>query len=163
MDADIRGEDPAKFSLLSDDMRRELDRQEWERQAKLDAGENPDDMGPARFQKVLTSDRRDYGTGYFAFSTDEEERANQMTQLKDLRAETLTQRSKREQLKQVRSQRQADRITKIKQRRLNGGQALPLSAGEHSLNVEEEEEQQFESVDDLLAFYRQSSTKQDKA
>jgi hypothetical protein len=70
------------------------------------------------FQAGMMADRRSYGTGYYSFSANDSERSEQMAQLKQLRTDTLQQRGKREQLKRKRTELQAARIAKIKQRRL---------------------------------------------
>jgi hypothetical protein len=47
-------------------------------------GEHSDEEVEEFFKPSMLSDRRNFGTGYFAFSGDNKERAEQMSQLNDV-------------------------------------------------------------------------------
>ncbi|EDO42063.1 predicted protein, partial [Nematostella vectensis] len=72
-------------TLLSDDMRREMMRQKWEKQEQ-EAMERP--VGPVHYQNIqYDAEVRAHGVGYYQFSTDETERSKQMETLRKLRDE----------------------------------------------------------------------------
>ena len=141
-------------------MKRELERQQWE--ADMGAAAERGPVGPVHFQSVVPGEIRELGTGYYRFSTDEEQRANQMSELIALRDHTADQRRRREALKKRREEAQEERIAKIRKRKGlatletvepatptvgdmgSGGQAAVAATTEPELN----------SVDDLLAFYK---------
>ncbi|KAM6947390.1 coiled-coil domain-containing protein 174 [Lycodopsis pacificus] len=120
MDQDIHGQGIASAdkTLLSEDMRRELQRQEWEREEE-EAMKRP--VGPIHYEDIRGQEARDLGVGYFAFAHDEEQRRKQRETLDMLRDQTTNQRTKREQLKDKRQAILRARLTKVRQRKRNKG------------------------------------------
>ncbi|XP_031705188.1 coiled-coil domain-containing protein 174 [Anarrhichthys ocellatus] len=120
MDQDIHGQGntSADKTLLSEDMRRELQRQEWEREEE-EAMKRP--VGPIHYEDIRGQEARDLGVGYFAFAHDEEQRRKQRETLDMLRDQTTNQRTKREQLKDKRQAILRARLTKVRQRKRNKG------------------------------------------
>ncbi|CAB1457331.1 unnamed protein product [Pleuronectes platessa] len=98
MDHDLKGKgkSSSEKTLLSEDMRRELQRQEWEREEE-EAMKRP--IGPIHYEDIRAQEARELGVGYFAFSQDREHRRKQRDTLDMLRDQTTEQRSKRERLK----------------------------------------------------------------
>ncbi|XP_014677167.1 PREDICTED: coiled-coil domain-containing protein 174-like [Priapulus caudatus] len=133
--AEERAENP---DLLSEDMRREREREAWEKQAQQEA-EKP--VGPEHYQNVRNNEIRDLGVGYYAFSEDEGTRQQQMEQLKQLREETVEQRDKREKLKEKRKSALHARLEKVKQRKKLKGIEEP-----EEFKEEEEKEDAEETV-----------------
>ncbi|KAG8435896.1 hypothetical protein GDO86_007115, partial [Hymenochirus boettgeri] len=98
MDRELKGKRPAveEKTLLSDDMRREIQRQQWE-QEEEEAMKRP--MGPMHYEDIRENEARALGVGYFAFARDENVRHKQMKTLNILVLLTEDQRVKRERLK----------------------------------------------------------------
>ncbi|KAJ7316939.1 hypothetical protein JRQ81_003101 [Phrynocephalus forsythii] len=107
-------------TLLSDDMKKELQRQEWEREEE-EALKRP--MGPIHYEDIRENEARQLGVGYFAFSRDQALRRKQMETLEMLREQTTDQRTKREHLKEKRKAVLEARLAKLraKKRLKNGG------------------------------------------
>lgn len=74
--------------LLSDDMRRERERKKWEEQAEQEVGLD-EPVGPIHYQAVHGGEIRSHGIGYYAFSTDESKRKEQMELLDKLRKQVI--------------------------------------------------------------------------
>ncbi|XP_042218445.1 coiled-coil domain-containing protein 174-like [Homarus americanus] len=72
-----------KPDLLSEDVRREIQRQKWEREEEANALKKD-----LHYQDVLFEEARTHGAGFMKFSRDEKERKEQMDLLKELRDET---------------------------------------------------------------------------
>lgn len=124
MDQQLAGNKRPKFSdseeggnleLLSADMRRELERQKWEKEAEVEVS-GP--TGPVHYANVQFNEVRDHGVGFFGFATDEDTRQKQLDALKELRAQTQSKREKHDRLKDKRRQVLAARLEKVKQRRI---------------------------------------------
>uniref|UniRef100_A0A0B8RRJ7 CCDC174 alpha/beta GRSR domain-containing protein n=1 Tax=Philothamnus irregularis TaxID=1899461 RepID=A0A0B8RRJ7_9SAUR len=108
-----------KKTLLSEDMRRELQRQEWEREEE-EALKKP--MGPIHYEDIRENEARQLGVGYFAFARDQTLRKKQMDTLEMLREQTIGQRAKREHLKEKRKAILESRLSKIRaKKRLKDG------------------------------------------
>ncbi|XP_070594425.1 coiled-coil domain-containing protein 174 isoform X2 [Erythrolamprus reginae] len=108
-----------KKTLLSEDMRRELQRQEWEREEE-EALKKP--MGPIHYEDIRENEARQLGVGYFAFARDQALRKKQMDTLEMLREQTIGQRTKRENLKEKRKAILESRLSKIRaKKRLKDG------------------------------------------
>jgi hypothetical protein len=143
--------------LMSTDMRREMERQQWEADALAATQSAPGPVGQVHFQAVVPGEIRQLGTGYYNFSTDAEQRATQMESLSTLRDQTSEQRRRRDALKKRRQAAQSARINKIKKRKglpvcepadssvAEGAPAAPDTGAEGS------------TVDELLAFYKTQS------
>ncbi|XP_042310579.1 coiled-coil domain-containing protein 174 isoform X2 [Sceloporus undulatus] len=106
-------------TLLSEDMRRELQRQEWEKEEE-EALRRP--MGPIHYEDIRENEARQLGVGYFAFARDQALRKKQMETLEMLREQTTDQRTKREHLKEKRKAVLEARLSKIRaKKRLRDG------------------------------------------
>nr|XP_061785680.1 coiled-coil domain-containing protein 174-like isoform X2 [Nerophis lumbriciformis] len=137
LDQDLHGNGvPTDKTLLSEDMRRDLQRQEWEREEE-EAMKKP--VGPIHYEDIRAQEARDLGVGYFAFAQDEENRAKQRKTLDMLRDQTTDQRSKRERLKEKKKAILQARLAKIKQRKIKakGG----VVSEEEPVEEEKEEEE----------------------
>ncbi|NXC37335.1 CC174 protein, partial [Campylorhamphus procurvoides] len=117
MDQELQGkrQDPDGNTLLSEDMRRELQRQQWEKEEE-EALRKP--MGPIHYEDIRENEARQLGVGYFAFSRDQELRHKQRATLDMLREQTLDQRTKREQLKEKRKAALDARLSKLRARKV---------------------------------------------
>ncbi|RVE73235.1 hypothetical protein OJAV_G00048740 [Oryzias javanicus] len=117
MDRDLNGKGiiSSDKSLLSEDMRRELQRQEWEREEE-EALRRP--VGPIHYEDIRAQEARELGVGYFAFSQDQEQRRKQRETLDMLRDQTTDQRTKRERLKEKRQAVLQARLAKVRQRKM---------------------------------------------
>ncbi|XP_035858250.1 coiled-coil domain-containing protein 174 isoform X2 [Sander lucioperca] len=135
MDQDLQGKGKASAekTLLSEDMRRELQRQEWEREEE-EAMKRP--IGPIHYEDIRGQEARDLGVGYFAFAQDEEQRRKQRETLDMLRDQTTDQRTKREQLKDKRQVILQARLAKVRQRKMKKAK---LDGTEDEQRVEDNE------------------------
>ncbi|XP_041282011.1 coiled-coil domain-containing protein 174 [Onychostruthus taczanowskii] len=117
MDQELQGKrpEPDGNTLLSEDMRRELQRQQWEKEEE-EALRKP--MGPIHYEDIRENEARQLGVGYFAFSRDQELRHKQRATLDMLREQTLDQRNKREQLKEKRKAALDARLSKLRARKI---------------------------------------------
>ncbi|XP_042893183.1 coiled-coil domain-containing protein 174-like [Penaeus japonicus] len=98
--------------LLSDDMRREIQRQKWEAEEDVNAFKK--DM---HYQDISFDEARVHGTGYLRFSKDEKERKEQLDLLRDLHKETqVGERAKRVAAAKKEKMLQA-RLEKVRQRK----------------------------------------------
>ncbi|XP_052810069.1 coiled-coil domain-containing protein 174-like [Mya arenaria] len=109
---DHRGEG---LSLMSDDMRRELERQAWERQETETMEQEK--QGPIHYADVQHKEVRTHGVGFYKFDREEESRQEQMDQLHKLRDQTKSERSRSERVKEKRKAALAVRLAKVKQRK----------------------------------------------
>lgn len=128
-------------TLLSEDMRRELQRKEWEREEE-EAMKRP--VGPVHYEDIRAQEARELGVGYFAFSHDEEERRKQRDTLDMLRDQTTEQRNKREHLKEKRQALLKARLAKVRQRKnkkakLDGTDVEEPTEEQNELEEDEEE------------------------
>ncbi|KAM4740447.1 coiled-coil domain-containing protein 174 [Anableps anableps] len=141
MDQDFKGKRivPNDKTLLSEDMRRELQRQEWEREEE-EAMKRP--VGPIHYEDIRAQEARELGVGYFAFSQDQEQRRKQRETLDMLRDQTTDQRTKRERLKEKRQAILQARLAKVRQRKMKKAK---LDGTEEE---EKEEENQGEEEED---------------
>ncbi|XP_055016840.1 coiled-coil domain-containing protein 174 isoform X2 [Boleophthalmus pectinirostris] len=130
-------------TLLSEDMRRELQRKEWEREEE-EAMKRP--VGPIHYENIRAQEARDLGVGYFAFSHDEEERRKQRDTLDMLRDQTTDQRNKRERLKEKRQALLQARLAKVRQRKKKKAK---LDGTEEEEEAKEEEKEQEEEAEVL--------------
>ncbi|KAF7664288.1 hypothetical protein LDENG_00181240 [Lucifuga dentata] len=140
MDQDLKGKGNASTekTLLSEDMRRELQRQEWEREEE-EAMKKP--VGPIHYEDIKGQEARELGVGYYAFSKDEEHRLKQRETLDMLRDQTTEQRSKRERLKAKRQAMLQARLNKVRQRKVKKAKLDGSEEEQREEAVEEEEEE----------------------
>ncbi|KAK2889372.1 hypothetical protein Q8A67_014747 [Cirrhinus molitorella] len=112
----------ADRTLLSDDMRREMQREEWEREEE-EQMKKP--VGPIHYENIREQEAREMGVGYFAFAQDEDQRRKQRETLDMLRDQTTDQRHKREQLKEKRKALLKARLAKVRMRRMKKSKLEP--------------------------------------
>ncbi|KAL8591818.1 hypothetical protein ACOMHN_047078 [Nucella lapillus] len=119
-DAGLRLKEGA--TLLSADMKRELRRQQWEKEAEQSAD------GPVHYANVQFDEIRTHGTGFYQFSKDSNLREEQMEELNKLREQTLDGRQRSERIKEKRKTALQARLAKVKQRRKmkDGGAPIDL-------------------------------------
>ncbi|KAK2858259.1 hypothetical protein Q7C36_006178 [Tachysurus vachellii] len=124
MDQDLQGKRVVGVdrTLLSEDMRREMQREQWEREEE-EQMKRP--VGPVHYENIRDQEARDLGVGYFAFSQDEEQRKKQQETLDMLRAQTADQRTKRENLKEKRKALLEARLAKVKMRKMKKSKMEP--------------------------------------
>uniref|UniRef100_A0A8C6QRI8 Coiled-coil domain containing 174 n=1 Tax=Nannospalax galili TaxID=1026970 RepID=A0A8C6QRI8_NANGA len=119
MDKNLQGRlfvSPAnEKTLLSEDMRKELQRQQWEEEER-EALRRP--MGPIHYEDIRENEARQLGVGYFAFARDKELRNKQMKTLEMLREQTTDQRIKRESIKEKRKAVLEARLAKLRQKKM---------------------------------------------
>lgn len=126
-------------TLLSEDMRRELQRKEWEREEE-EAMKRP--VGPVHYEDIRAQEARELGVGYFAFSHDEEERRKQRDTLDMLRDQTTDQRTKRERLKEKRQALLKARLAKVRQRKMKKAKLDGIEDEEETKEEDEPEEEE---------------------
>ncbi|KAK1158475.1 coiled-coil domain-containing protein 174-like [Acipenser oxyrinchus oxyrinchus] len=134
-----RQEDKGK-TLLSEDMRRELQRQQWEEEEEA-ALKRP--IGPLHYEDIREREARELGVGYFAFAQDEALRFKQRETLDMLRDQTTEQRAKREKLKGTRKAMLDARLAKVRQRKMK---KLKGDGAEEELDVADDEVEKEEIV-----------------
>ncbi|KAF0034994.1 hypothetical protein F2P81_012752 [Scophthalmus maximus] len=141
IDQDLKGKGKAsEKTLLSEDMRRELQRQEWEREEE-EAMKRP--VGPIHYEDIRGQEARELGVGYFAFSQDAEQRRKQRDTLDMLRDQTAEQRSRRERLKEKRQTILQARLAKVRQRKMKKTKLDGEEEEGREENEGEEEESEF--------------------
>ena len=72
---------------MSDDMRMDRERRDWEEQAEQEL-DKP--VEPLHYQSVQAGEVRSHGVGYYAFSEDTEKRKEEMAMLTKLREQVRT-------------------------------------------------------------------------
>ncbi|XP_003435784.2 coiled-coil domain-containing protein 174 [Anopheles gambiae] len=82
------------------------------------------EKGSIHYQDVLFNEARLHGVGYYAFSTDQEERNRQRDELDSIRETTMEAQKEREALRQARDKLIADRV-KAARARQRARQGLP--------------------------------------
>ncbi|XP_068696263.1 coiled-coil domain-containing protein 174-like [Montipora foliosa] len=115
MDNDLSEARKSPPTLLSEDMRREMTRKQWEKEQE-EAMNKP--VGPVHYQDIRFDEIRNHGVGYYQFSTDEGERQEQMKALDKLREQTLEQRVRAQKLKDKRKAALDARLAKVRERKL---------------------------------------------
>ncbi|XP_048347591.1 coiled-coil domain-containing protein 174 [Sphaerodactylus townsendi] len=124
MDKELQGKRQMgeEKTLLSEDMRRELQRQQWEREEE-EAMQRP--VGPIHYEDIREQEARQLGVGYFAFARDQGVRKKQMETLEMLRDQTTDQRAKREHIKEKRKAVLEARLSKLRaKKRLKDGNTV---------------------------------------
>ncbi|XP_029457244.1 LOW QUALITY PROTEIN: coiled-coil domain-containing protein 174 [Rhinatrema bivittatum] len=142
LDKELQGKRLAaeEKTLLSKDMKRELQRQQWEKEEE-EALRRP--VGPIHYEDIRgtcffsISEARQLGVGYFAFARDQELRGKQMETLEMLRDQTMDQRVKRENLKEKRKMMLEARLSKVRQRKMK---KLKGDGADEEKNSKEEQE-----------------------
>ena len=103
------GDEP---DMLSEDMRRDLIRQKWEKEEMENLTKDSLHYTDVRFDEA-----RAHGAGFYAFSKDEQTREQEQVTLKKLHEETDNARIEKVKKAEKRKHEMADRIWKIKQKR----------------------------------------------
>ncbi|KAF2885118.1 hypothetical protein ILUMI_21052 [Ignelater luminosus] len=119
--------------LLSNDMRRELLRQQWEKEEEELKKKND-----IHYQDILFNEARMHGVGYYGFSKDEEQRAKQQEALKNLREETEQKQKRAEELRNLREKQLAARA-KAARNRKRARMGLPPEEDEPEIVQQSEE------------------------
>ncbi|XP_062853080.1 coiled-coil domain-containing protein 174 [Trichomycterus rosablanca] len=124
MDEDLKNKRVlgADRTLLSEDMRREMQREKWEMEEEE---EMKKPVGPIHYENIRDQEARELGVGYFAFSQDAEQRKKQRDTLDMLRDQTTEQRVKREQLKDKRKALLEARLAKVRMRKMKKSKLEP--------------------------------------
>ncbi|XP_029193544.2 coiled-coil domain-containing protein 174-like [Acropora millepora] len=141
MDKDFTAARKSPPTLLSEDMRRELMRQQWEKEEE-EAMNKP--VGPLHYQDIRFDEIRTHGVGYYQFSTNEEERQEQMKALDKLREQTLEQRVRAQKLKEKRKAALDARLAKVRERKLKKLKAsddLSVETTEESVDTKDRGEE----------------------
>lgn len=103
------------------------------------------------YQDVFFDEARQHGVGYYAFSTDEEERKKQQRELEKAREQTLEEQKRREFLKEQREKIIAERVLAAKNRQRARLGLPPLEKEEYSKQKEVTEEKPSESKEERRA------------
>nr|CAH7738206.1 unnamed protein product [Callosobruchus chinensis] len=98
--------------MMSDQMRNEILRRQWEKDEERIRNKND-----VHYQDVLFGEARSHGVGYYGFSTDENERLRQQEALKKLRKETEEKQAEAKRLRELRDQQLAARVKAAKERK----------------------------------------------
>ncbi|XP_067645381.1 coiled-coil domain-containing protein 174 [Eurosta solidaginis] len=120
------------ISMMSkhDEQRANWERKELENLDKIDV----------HYQDVFFDEARQHGVGYYAFSTDEEERKKQQKELEETRKRTIAEQKRREELRLQREKIIAERVRAAKNRQRARLGLPPL----------EEEESKKKNADDAV-------------
>ncbi|XP_036322754.1 coiled-coil domain-containing protein 174 [Rhagoletis pomonella] len=86
-------------------------RANWERKEQENI-----DKADVHYQDVFFDEARQHGVGYYAFSTDEEERKKQQKELEETRKRTLEEQKRRDELRAHREKIVAERVRAAKNR-----------------------------------------------
>jgi len=112
-------------------LHREQMRSKWE--SDMEAIRNKTQI---HYQDILFDEKREHGVGFYKFSTDDKQRAEQMTTLNELRTNTKNEQSKFIQEKEKRQLNMAERLNKIRLRK----------AKEMGINLSDNNQNQNESI-----------------
>ncbi|CAF1145576.1 unnamed protein product [Adineta ricciae] len=93
-------------------LHREQMRSKWE--SDMDALRNKTDV---HYEDVLFDEKREHGIGYYKFSTDDKQRAEQMATLNELRANTKAEQMKFIEEKEKRQSSMSERLNQIRLRK----------------------------------------------
>ena len=126
----------AQQSLLSEDMRRDILRQKWEREEEENLKKTQ-----LHYNDILFDEARTHSAAFFKFSRNEADRVAQQDNLKSLHKETLEARASKESSKAKRKADMDKRLLKIrnKKRLKMGLPALPEEDPEQIKEAKEEE------------------------
>merc|ERR1711872_320085 len=149
------------MGMLSEDMRREMLRQKWEKEELENLAKDSLHYSDVRFDEA-----RAHGAGFYAFSKDDDTRSKEQDTLKKLHEETDQARKERMKKGEKRKREMADRIRKIKQKRREKVGLPPLEEDQpddSGKKSESEVEADFtQSVVDSLKQFRQSHEEEEK-
>ena len=129
-----RQQDQEEQALLSEDMRRELLRQKWEREEEENLNKRS-----VHYQDLRFDEARTHGAGFYAFSRDEGQRAEEKDQLDQRHQETEKARDEAKKAKKKRKKEMQKRLKRVRERkRLKMG--LPIKEEEDSSNQDSDED-----------------------
>jgi len=158
-DRDKSNDEP---DMLSEDMRREMIRQKWEKEEMENLTKDSLHYTDVRFDEA-----RNHGAAFYAFSKDEQTRLKEQVTLKKLHEETDNARLEKERKAEKRKREMADRIWKIKQKRREKLGLPPLEDEPPKVdtNGDEDTEQGVDftkSVVDGLKMFRKNQEEEEK-
>lgn len=107
--------------LLSEDMKREIERRNWEQETEEELQQNK--SLNVHYENVKNGEIRDHGVAYYAFSQDEETRNKQLEMLKNMSKETELRKQEKQKIKEKRKQIMKSRLAKVAARK---GIAMPV-------------------------------------
>ncbi|XP_016950988.1 coiled-coil domain-containing protein 174 [Drosophila biarmipes] len=125
----------------------------WERK-EMENVDKPD----VHYQDVFFDEARTHGAGYYAFSTDEEERRKQQLDLETARKETTAEQTRRDEMRAKRDSLVADRVLAAKNRIRARNGLPPISKEQY-----EREEQQKKAESAAEAAEREREEQEKKA
>lgn len=99
------------MSMLSKSSKIDEIRQNWEKQEAENVTKDY-----VHYQGVLFDEARTHGVGYYAFSTEDSERAKQQKELEDIRMKTLASQKERESQRMSREKIIEERVKAAKNR-----------------------------------------------
>eukprot|EP00730_Choanoeca_flexa_P017542 TRINITY_DN8463_c0_g1_i5.p1 TRINITY_DN8463_c0_g1~~TRINITY_DN8463_c0_g1_i5.p1 ORF type:complete len:360 (+),score=96.67 TRINITY_DN8463_c0_g1_i5:81-1160(+) len=145
----------SSHDLLSADMQRDMARQAWEEREReaLEKSHH----GPVHYETVREKEVRNLGTAYFQFSTDAEQREEQMSTLNSLRDQTQSGRVRAQRLKERREQAKQQRLAKIRQRKGLGPDSHLAQQSQSKTAVAEKDDEQEDDLDSFLEHAQQHS------
>ena len=148
--------------LLSEDMRRDMLRQKWEKEELENLTKDSLHYSDVRFDEA-----RNHGAGFYAFSKDEETRSKEQVTLKNLHAETNEARREKEKKAEKRKREMAERVRRIKQKRREKMGLPPLedepeTTADNKDSNSDTETDFTKSVEEGLRQFRQSREAEEK-
>ncbi|XP_053658472.1 coiled-coil domain-containing protein 174 [Anopheles marshallii] len=117
------------------------------------------EKGSIHYQDVLFDEARLHGVGYYAFSTDQQERSRQRDELDSIRESTLEAQKERETLRSARDKLIADRV-KAARARQRARQGLPPVDEDVDESQKDSSDQLFDQAEEKRA--RKAEEKQRK-
>jgi len=151
------GEEP---DLLSEDMRRDMLRQKWEKEELENLEKDSLHYSDVRFDEA-----RNHGAGFYAFSRDQDKRSKEQVTLKNLHAETNDARREKEKKAEKRKREMAERVRKIKQKRREKMGLPPLEDEEPDKPEQSDSDNEADftkSVEEGLKMFRRSNEAEEK-
>jgi len=148
--------------LLSEDMRRQILREKWEKEEMENL-----EKDSLHYSDVRYDEARAHGAAFYAFSRDEQTRAKEQVTLKKFHEETDAARKEKEIKAEKRKQEMADRIRKIKAKKREK-LGLPPLEDETGSKIENNYEEinsnaDFtKSVSDGLKMFRKNQEEEEK-
>ncbi|XP_078493318.1 coiled-coil domain-containing protein 174-like [Ciona intestinalis] len=160
IDEKLDGKGASGRSLMSEDMRREEEREQWEEEERSKMEE-----GPLHYENIRDGEVRELGVGYYSFSGDAGMRGEQMRRLGRMREETEEMKRRNKEKKEKQKSALETRLEKVRQRRvkklLDQGREIPQSLREPvKLEREVEEEEPPAPVEEDVAVVATSGTRE---
>uniref|UniRef100_A0A6P4E002 Coiled-coil domain-containing protein 174 n=1 Tax=Drosophila rhopaloa TaxID=1041015 RepID=A0A6P4E002_DRORH len=108
----------------------------WERKEQENV-DKPD----VHYQDVFFDEARTHGVGYYAFSTDEDERRKQQLELEEVRKATTAEQSRRDEMRAKRDSLVADRVLAAKNRIRARNGLPPISKEDYERQQQQKNEE----------------------